>query len=151
MDPILFFANLLFPNGDWKNIIATKGLEFAKAELRNLMHSLLFDAKAGSKSQVQKIAAKMQAENWTWDSTDSRVTSVPDEGLGRGFVLSRDALYRLIKAVGTPGGAVRDAWRDSLDNRVYQAIQAQVPAGTPLEAVVSATAEEFINKTLGHA
>lgn len=151
MNPLTFFGSLLVPGTDWEKALLEKGEAFVHAELRTLMHDRLFAAKAGGKSQVQKIAAKMQAEHWTWDSTDSRVTGVPDEGLGRGFVLSRDSLYRLIKMVGAPGGAVRDAWRDALDNAVFTTIAPNCPVGTSLDSLVAQTAEEFINKTLGHA
>jgi hypothetical protein len=151
MNPLTFFGSLLEPGTDWEKALVEQGEAAVHAGLRKLMHGRLFDAKPGKKSQVQQIAAKMQAEGWTWESTDSRVTGTPDEGLGRGFVIARDAIYRLIKALGVPGGGVRDALRDAVDNSLWARISANCPVGTSLDSVVAQTAEELINLYLGHA
>src|SRR5690242_399922 len=108
-------ANLLAGGTNWKDMIRHAGEEAARKEVENLWRQHV-------EPHLPQIAADMVRDDFTWEGHGG--TGIPDEGLGRGFILSRDALYRLVKQTGVIGGWLRDAWRDGADNAVFKLVQA---------------------------
>lgn len=141
-------ASIIAPTIDWKTLIKTGETEL-KNQAESVLHDHFFKPHASDgKPEVQRIAEKMIAEHWTWDSTDPRIVGVPDQGLGRGFVLSRDSLYRIIKSLVTRGGFFIDQFRDFEDNDVWNSIKDKCPVGCPIQTIVEQTADAFIAYSL---
>lgn len=136
---VLLLGKILAEQTNWKQVIQREGLAFAKEQIAKLWRAKLAVGEA-------KVVDGMTRGGWTWDGAGGSTT--PDEGLGRGFILSRDAIYRLLKVTGVPGGALRDAWRDAVDNGVWGDISAQCPAGTPLADLVRLTADALVRRVL---
>jgi hypothetical protein len=129
-------AAALLPHGqNLKHLVAAKGEDLAKAELERL-------GKQRVSLKASSIAVEMQHEGWSWDGA----AHTPDEGLGRGFVLSRTALYKLIEhAFGARGGLLVDGVRDATDNAVWAAIAPKViPGTTGLTELVELTGSAFV-------
>jgi hypothetical protein len=143
-------ASIIVPTVDWKNLIKT-GEDEVKDKAESVLHEHFFTPhKSDNKSECQRIAEKMEKEGWTWDSTDPKVTKVPDEGLGlgRGFVLSRDSLYRIIHNLVNKGGFFIDQWRDFEDNEIWDSIKDNCPEGCSIQTIVEQTANAFIAYSL---
>lgn len=154
INPVLIFSEFLGGGIDWKNLIRTKGPEFANVEMRKLLKAHLVDIpkkKDGSagKSRIAKIAENMNHDGFFWDSQEARFVNMADEGLGQGFKLSRDALYRIIENSFVPGGWLRDKWRDSDDNAIWAKIKDSCPHACSLDIIVEQTAEAWLDLTFG--
>jgi hypothetical protein len=117
MGPLAFMIANLLGASDLKGMLLHRGEEVARKELENLW-------RARVEPHIPQIAADMERDGFSWEGHGGRSTA--DEGLGRGFVLSRDALYRLIKTTGVIGGWARDGWRDGADNAVWATIKDRV-------------------------
>lgn len=144
----ILLASIINQSVDWKNLVKT-GETVAVAKGKEVLHNHFFEPhKSDNKPEVQRIAEKMEKEGWTWDSTNPRVLAVPDEGLGRGFVLSRDALYRIIHNLVNKGGFFIDQWRDFEDNDIWERVKANCPEGCPIQTIVEQTATAFIDVVL---
>ena len=136
---LLGILSRLLGGASWKALLREKGELAAKAFLKREMRERLTKA-------APAIAARMRKEGWDWQGQNPKMQGTPDEGLGRGFVLSRDALYRLIGALGVRGGLLKDAWRDAADRPVWALVKgrADYAEGMPLEALVTMTAAEWV-------
>jgi hypothetical protein len=93
---------------------------------------------------TKKVATKMEEEGRNWKMN---IAGAGGAAKGIGFVLSRDALFRLIRALGIPG-VVADGWRDSADDAVWDDINGSVtPNMTSLEELVKLTAKGLVDHT----
>jgi hypothetical protein len=131
MGPLAFMVANLLGTGSIKDLLRHAGEKVAREELERVW-------RARVEPQFPEIAADMKRDGFTWDGHGG--TGTNDEGLGRGFILSRDALYRLIKQTGVIGGWARDGWRDGADNAVFDIVKAAngYAEGMPLEDTIDA-------------
>ncbi len=134
-------AGIIAPGVDWKKKVADLGAAEARKQLQTHWRIEL-------KPKLPQIAAKMEAEGVTMTGTGN--SDMNDEGLGRGFVVCRTALYWVIKDTGKGHipGALCDAWRDGADNDVWVHMKDRVTPTTSTVDIVNMTAEEFIRHTL---
>lgn len=149
----LLLGKILLPEHDWKAALQAEGAAVVQGALRELWKRRL-------RQTPGVVASSMEDEGWSWEAVSNpdflaaqkvRITA-GEETLGPGFLISRDALYALLKATGLPGGAVRDAFRDAYDNAVYlDALAthgADFSAETPLLTLVELTRDALIDTVL---
>jgi hypothetical protein len=142
---LLILANILQPGTDWKAVLVNEGLEEVKRRLQGVWEKRVTPA------ELSAIATKMQGEGWNWEAaTDPAFQSKQKVELSEsdrslygdklaGFVMSRDALYSILRETGVPGGDICDGWRDTLDNSVWEQIMPGIDAQTPIPEIVLRT------------
>ena len=142
---LLETVSRLLGAGSWKKAVVEQGEAVANLKLEKLMGEKLVAAAPG-------IAARMKKDGWTWAGAAKKKADITmaEKAEGAGFLLCRDALYRMIKALGLRGGILLDGWRDAADNKVWAAVKARpdYQEGMDIEELVNITVEEFIRHTL---
>lgn len=126
---------------DWRTVAETEGAAAVEAELAARLRSKV--------EPVSKISSQMTAEGWSWEAASDPAflakqkvqLTAGEEVLGPGFVIARDICYSLSREAGLPGGAIRDAVRDELDNAVFAAIV--VPRDPSIADWVQLTADAW--------
>jgi hypothetical protein len=131
---------------NWKRLVKEQGVPFAVNKISHALNKVF-------KREMDETAREMEEQGWTWDGPGGKDTD--DEGLGRGFVLARDAQYRLLDNAGLKGGPLKDGIRDGTDNACWEKIRAKVTPDvtTPAElvALVEPAFVEVIGEQIKHA
>lgn len=147
---LMILGKLLQPKTDWKAVILKEGIEEAKRRV-----SVAWNDHLAKKGTLGKIASAMSREGWSWaaagDEDFLRTQKVEISEADRtkygdklpGFLISRDAVYAILRETGVPGGAFRDGWRDAVDNSVWEHMQDRVTSAMPLSEIVSNAATEL--------
>lgn len=149
MNPLLFIlGRLLAPGTDWKRLVLEQGLEIAEEKVKQAWRSKVTAA------DLSGIAAAMAGEGWSWQAASDpafraaqKVEIQPgEEAFGPGFIISRDAVYSILRESGVPGGATRDGIRDSVDQKVWVEVQAAggIDETSTLDEVVTATFDQLV-------
>lgn len=150
MNPLLFIlGRLLAPGTDWKKLVLDEGLDIAEEKAKQLWRAKVTAA------DLSGIAAAMAGEGWSWQAASDpafrakqKVEIQPqEEALGPGFIISRDALYAILRESGVPGGATRDGIRDASDQKIWAEVgkaAGGIDETSTLEAIVSATFDHLV-------
>lgn len=154
---LLMLGHMLQPGTDWKAVLKDEGTAAAKVKIQALWHEQV------SEKDRQHTAEKMEGEGWSWAAAGDpaflaeQKVEISDADRAKygdrvnGFIIARDAVYSFFRDTGVPGGAIRDGWRDTVDNAVWEAMEAKetkVGPSTPLLDIVNGAFEELVRVVL---
>lgn len=147
---VLMLGGMLQRGTDWKQVLATQGEAFVRAEVQDLWSKKLA-------KDAPNVASDMEGEGWSLtkalepgfqaaqhidvNAIHKAADLAKAEGphVGAAWLISRDSLYAALRDSGIPGGAARDAWRDASDDKIFDLIKPHVTTTSTVGEIVAAT------------